>query len=186
MDFSIFWSNLYFTLYLTHDIERHILKRERFGDTFRMTILTCPLPSCGFQTDDIDVVGAAAILNVHSHYHMNAPTPAAPVTRAPRFERPRIQPNSTSEDWNAFIRRWDTFRLGTGITDAAAPGQFMECASEQLGNVVLRAHPTFTVQPLAEALATLKSIAVIPIALGVLQSNLAAMRQDPDESRSSR
>jgi len=38
-----------------------------------MTILTCPIVGCGFQTDDVDVVGAAAILGIHSHTH--APVP---------------------------------------------------------------------------------------------------------------
>lgn len=148
-----------------------------------MTILDCPIPGCGFQTADVDVIGAAAILNVHSHTHTNVnPAPAIQRSTAPKLVRPKIQHNSTCEDWNAFIRRWDTFRIGTAITDQAAPSQLLECADEKLGNIVLRAHPNFTTKTLVDALATLKSIAVIPVALGVLRSELAAMRQDPDES----
>ena len=148
-----------------------------------MTILACPLPGCGFQTADVDVIGAAAILNIHSHAHAN-PTLAAIAPQpknAPKLIRPRIQHNATGEDWNAFIRRWDTFQIGSGIQDATAPGQLLECASEQLGNVVLRAHPNFTTKNLHEAIATLKSIAVIPVALGVLRSDLASMQQHGDE-----
>ncbi|XP_066924129.1 uncharacterized protein [Clytia hemisphaerica] len=148
-----------------------------------MVVLDCPLPGCGFQTPDHDVIGAAAILNLHSHTHIMNPVPqAAPRPSAPKLIRPKIQDNSTCEDWNAFIRRWDTFRIGSGITDQAASTQLLECTTEKLGNVVLRAHPDFTTRTLQDALTTLKSIAVIPVAVGVLRSELAAMRQDPDET----
>jgi len=106
--------------------------------TKKMTILTCPIAGCGFATEDVDVIGAADILNVHSHIHAAAapPAQAAPAPRAPRLECPKLQLNSTSEDWNAFIRRWDTFRVGSRISDEAASGQLLECTSEQLGNIV--------------------------------------------------
>lgn len=47
----------------------------------------------------------------------------------------------------------------------------LECTGEQLGNVVLHAYPNFTSKDLKDALTVLKSIAVIPVALGVLQSD---------------
>ena len=148
-----------------------------------MTVLTCPIPGCGFSTEDVDVIGAAAILNVHSHLHAasNSRGHAAPATRAPRLERPRLQMNATTEDWNAFIRRWETFRTGSSISDGAASGQLLECTNEQLGNIVLRATPAFTSLQLQDALKTLNTLAVIPVALGVTRSELLAMRQDPDE-----
>ena len=146
-----------------------------------MTILTCPYPNCEFQTDDVAVVGAAAILNAHSLVHVSAPSHATPSIRAPKLERPRLKLNSSCEDWNAFIRRWDTFRIGSRISNDVAPGQLLECTSEQLGNIVLRAYPSFTSSLLPDALKILKAIAVVPVALGVLRSDLLAMRQDPDE-----
>ena len=147
-----------------------------------MVVLNCPLANCDFHTDDVDVIGAAAILNLHAHEHSN-PTPvlAQPIASTPKLVRPKVEQNSTGEDWNAFLRRWETFRIGSHIADAAASTQLFECATEQLGNIVLRAHPTFTSKPLAEALTILKSIAVVPVALGVLRSDLSSMRQDPDE-----
>ena len=147
-----------------------------------MTILTCPIPGCDFSTQDVDVVGAAAILNVHSNVHVASRPPAPPFApRGPKLERPRLRLNSTNEDWNAFARRWNTFRLGSGVTDEAASGQLLKCTDGQLGDIVLRADPTFTTRPLVEALKTLKLIAVVPVALGVLRSELYAMRQDLEE-----
>ena len=89
--------------------------------------------------------------------------------------------NASTEDWNAFIRRWDIFRVGSGIADVAAATQLLECAHDQLTNIILRADPTFAGRPVTDALKTLKSFAVVPVALGVLRSELSAMKQDPEE-----
>ena len=69
-----------------------------------MTILTCPIPDCGFMTADVDVIGAAAVLNVHAHIHATTTRPTQPTSRAPKRERPKIGLNATTEDRNAFIR----------------------------------------------------------------------------------
>ena len=37
--------------------------------TALMTVLTCPIAGCGFATPDVDVVGAAAVLNLHALAH---------------------------------------------------------------------------------------------------------------------
>ena len=93
-----------------------------------MTVLTCPIPGCGFSTEDIDVVGAAAILNVHSHMHITVPAQQLPpLVRGPKLDRPKLHLTSTNEDWNAFYRRWETYRTGSGIQDANASGQLLEC-----------------------------------------------------------
>lgn len=146
-----------------------------------MVVLTCPIPDCGFQTDDLEMNGAVSIINIHALVHSNPVHAPLLHVNAPKLVRPKIQQNSTGEDWNAFLRRWEIFRIGSNITNQAAPSQLLECTTEQLGNIVLRAHPQFTSRPIDEALTLLKSIAVVPVALGVLRSDLASMRQDPDE-----
>ena len=152
-----------------------------------MVVLTCPLPDCTFQTDDVEIAGAAAILNIHAVLHQAAATlpvaqPQPPTPKGPKLERPKIQLNSSPEDWNAFSRRWGTYKTGSGIVDANASGQLLECASPELGNIVLRAHPDFASKPIDEALTILRSLAVVPVALGVLRSELSAMIQDPGET----
>jgi len=74
------------------------------------------------------------------------------------------------------MRRWDTFLLGSGITDAAAPAQLLECAHDQLANIILKANPTFTTVPIADAIKTFKSLAVVPVALGVLHADLLCVK----------
>ena len=111
-----------------------------------MPVLECPIDSCSFATNDIDMAGAVAILTIHGSIHQNAPAqlPAAAHARAPKLERPRIKMNATSEEWNAFQRRWETYRTGSGITNLNAAAQLLECTTEDLRNITLRAYPTFT------------------------------------------
>ena len=42
-----------------------------------MTMLSCLIEGCGFQTDNVDIVGATAILDVYSHAHINTPSAAS-------------------------------------------------------------------------------------------------------------
>ena len=142
-------------------------------------MLSCQIPGCGFRTDNIVVIGAAAILNVLSHTNTNPHhvlthhTPTVPTLICSKIQR-----NSTWENWNDFFRRWNTFRIGSGITTSSQP---LECTTKKLRNIVLHGHPSFTSKTLKDALAVLKSIVVIPVALSVLQSDLAATRQDSYE-----
>ena len=140
-------------------------------------MLSCQIPDCGFRTYNVVVIGAAAILNVLSHTNRNPhPVIAHHTPTVPTLIHSKIQHNSTWENWNAFFRRWNTFCIGSGITTSS---HLLECTTKKLGNIVLHGHPNFTSKTLEDSLAVLKSIVVIPVALSVLQSDLAATRQDP-------
>ena len=85
------------------------------------------------------------------------------------------------ETWNAFTRRWDTFRLGSDIDDTSAPHQLFHCTSEALGDIILKSDPTITTKSLKDVTAVMKSFAVIPVAVGVLRAELMQMSQSADE-----
>ena len=136
-----------------------------------MTILRCPL--CDFATDDVECVGAASILSAHAISHQQPQSTAVVRNRAPKLERPKVKPNISSEEWNAYFRRWSTYRTGSDIGDDIASSQLLECATEDLKDIVLRAHPTFTSKPIAEAVTLLRSLAVVPTALGFFAPNSA-------------
>ena len=102
------------------------------------------------------------------------PHPPQPVTNnftprsVPKLERPKLNKNATNEEWNMFQRRWCTYRTGSNILDDTATMQLLECCSNDLGDTVLRAHQTFTTKSIDEALTLLKTIAVVPVALGAV------------------
>ena len=153
-----------------------------------MATASLKCPACEYETDVLEVGAATIQLQIHGYSHVVQPQPTVAATptpaplRQPKLTRPRIKLNSTNEQWNAFFRRWETFKVGSNITPASASTQLLECADDTLEDIILRAHPDFTAKPIDEALRILKSIAVIPVALGVLRSELTSMVQDPDET----
>jgi len=109
--------------------------------------LSCPIQGCGFQTKDVEVIGAAAILNLHSHEHAPRAYQPGPTQRPPKLDHPMIKQNSTTEEWDTFLHRWETFQIRSFIPDGARSTQLPESASQQLGDIVLRASSVFATRP---------------------------------------
>ena len=149
-----------------------------------MVVLKCGVPNCPFQTDEVADAVAVALLNNHNLVHTLAATqdatgPARPT--GPKLDRPRIDMGVDSETWNAFERRWDNFRRGSGINDTSASLQLFQCAADGLGDALLKAEPDITSRPIAEVMVAMKSLAIIPVSRGVKRAELADMNQSPDE-----
>ena len=87
-----------------------------------------------------------------------------------------------SEVWNTFQRRWNNFRRGSGIDDASASTQILECASDAFADALLKADPDITTRPIAEVVEKMKSLAIIPVSSGVKRTELVAMIQSSDET----
>ena len=98
-------------------------------------IVKCPTPGCDFVANNESDQIIAALLNIHLQTaHMQAPPrPSAP---PPRLDRPKIDVGVEEEAWNGFIRRWNAFKVGSGIGDDTAPMQFFQCATDHLGDLV--------------------------------------------------
>ena len=73
------------------------------------------------------------------------------------------------------------FRQGSGINKASATAQLFQCASQSLGDSLLKSDAEIVSKPLQELLSAMRRLAVIPVATGVLQSDLMQMRQLRDE-----
>ena len=80
-----------------------------------------------------------------------------------------------------FTRRWDVFRTGSGIDDESAPSQLFQCAENELGDSLLKANPHAASNTLQDLLAAMRSLVVIPVATGVLRTELLQLRQERDE-----
>ena len=98
-----------------------------------------------------------------------------------KLERPKIDAGVSREEWNVFVRRWEVFQAGSGITEASAPYQLFQCAGAKLGDSLLKANPNAGSNILAELLNAMRSLAVIPVATCVLQTELLQLRQQRDE-----
>ena len=150
-----------------------------------MVKVKCSVPNCQFETDDASEALVIAILTNHGLAHQNSQpvsTAQAPVApRGPKLERPKVDIGVTTEGWNVFVRRWDVFRSGSGIDEASAPSQLFQCAGTELGDSLLKANPKAASDTLPELLAAMRSLAVIPIATGVLRTELLQLQQERDE-----
>ena len=131
-----------------------------------------------------------ATSNRHHHNHCLAhqaiapPTASvsAPVPRGPKLERPKVDVGVTTEEWNVFVRRWDVFRAGSGIDDTSAPSQLFQCAGTELGDSLLKVTANPVTDTVTQLLASMRSLAVIPVATGVLRTELLQLRQERDET----
>jgi len=150
-----------------------------------MVSITCTVPDCEYVTDSLPAQYAMDQLRQHREdVHRNAQSRQdhiSATSRPPALDRPKIDVGASIEQWNLFTRKWELYRMGSGITDTAAPAQLFQCASEQLGDSILKSDSTIMNKPLADLVTAMKSLAVVPVATGVLRSYLLQLRQDRDE-----
>ena len=85
------------------------------------------------------------------------------------------------EVWNLFIWKWKVFQSGSGITDEFAPAQLFQCADDALSDSLLKVDPQITSRPLSVLIDTMKSLSVIPVAIGVIRADLLNLKQKRDE-----
>ena len=142
-----------------------------------MVIVACPLPECNFKTEDLDPAIVAVLLQIHASSHVLGNS-----VRGPKLDRPRIDTGADEEAWNTFLRRWENFREGSSISDSVASVQLLQCAGDELSEMLLKTDPDITSRPLTDVLREMKSLAVIPVAKGIVRAELMQLRQANDES----
>ena len=150
----------------------------------------CPIDGCRYSTSDVPESIAVTLINTHALSHAN-PTPTAVNARSvgPKLERLKVSMGIALEQWNMFQRRWQVFATGSGISDAIAKHQLFQCTDEILGDAILKVDPGITNKPVDAVLATMKKLVVIPVAIGVVHSellDLKQMREEPFRSFASR
>ena len=113
--------------------------------------IQCPAPDCTFETAEAEASVVAVLLSIHaSTVHTPQAIASGSMPRGPKLDRPRVDSGLDEETWNAFIRRWEVFRLGSGITTGEAPRQLFHCASDALGDLILKSDPSVTTRTLDE------------------------------------
>ena len=153
-----------------------------------MVVISCAYTGCDCQSEDVTEPIACALLQSHSFSHATA-APAvqaavpAPVTenRGPKLERLHIGIGVSMEEWNVFTRRWQVFKAGFGIDDISALLQLFQCVSKELGDNLLKSDAEVASRPVADLLISMRRLAVISIATGVLRTDLMQMCQRRDE-----
>ena len=154
-----------------------------------MVVISCAFPGCEFMSEDGTEAVACALLQSHAFSHAAVPTahPAiGPVPtherQGPILERPHIDFGVLMEEWNVFTRRWRLLKESSGISNDSAPSQLFQCTSKELGDNLLKFDAEIAIRSIEEIPESTRRLAVIPIATGVLKTELMQMRQMRDES----
>ena len=142
-------------------------------------------PRCVFKTpENLPKSVALAIFTAHVTEHTAPPT--APTTAqarsGPKLERPKVEMGISMEEWNVFKRRWDAYVIGSGLDADTCTSQLFDCTGEELGNTILKSKSTILSGTTKDLMATMKDLAVIAVAPGVVRAELMQMHQDRDES----
>ena len=140
----------------------------------------CPYPQCTFKTEDVTDALAAEILAIHRVTH----TAPATSRKGPKVDPPKVSTGISEEVWNVFSTRWSMFKRGTTMTPAETVQQLFQCCSDELGDAILRGHPSTVAETGTEQalLDVIKKLAVIPVARVVRRMDLLSLKQDHGES----
>ena len=143
--------------------------------------IQCPVPNCSYETGTFPQMVAVTLLSTHATVH-SAPSLPKPTQHGPKLQRPQIDIGVSAEEWKLFESRWKLFQKSSDIASQDRAIQLFQCASEQLGDAILRLNNDVSEKSEDELLATMKSLAVIPVATMVLRAELFAMKQNRDEA----
>ena len=148
----------------------------------------CSFEGCDFRCpSDGNAIAKMIAHALATHVEMPAPLappippPAvhvqAPSARQPRLDRPIIDINCSPSDWQQFCRKFERFRIGSEIPTASATAQLLHCLSDRLYSTTTRSTPTLEQMSVTNALAAIKTVAVLPVALGVRQAKALDTKQ---------
>ena len=145
--------------------------------------LTCPFPDCDYDTGDgNEVIAAAALLNAHAMTHqqkqVHHSTAESNKQRPPGMDRPRISFDSTAEDWQIFLRKWQLFKRGTSLPDDQITSHLWQCCESSLADALFQQVDDPTKITENELLGTMKALAVVHVAASVRKANLFSLRQE--------
>ena len=145
--------------------------------------LKCVIPGCqwicqfSFESHPQESLRLVELHMVHAHRQQEASTAKART----KFVPPSIDIGVDQETWVAFTIRWEQYCKGSGIPQDLQSLQLFQCASETLGNLLLRTNPKITNCSAEVVLEELQRLAVIPTAKGVARADLMKMVQASDE-----
>ena len=150
-----------------------------------MPAIGCPMDGCEYNTGDVEASIAASLLMVHNNVHVATTAPATASTnkqKAPKFDRPTITKVSSEETWNAFLKRWDMFKLGTALAAGESVQQLFQCCEGELGDEILNSYTNAVSGAEDTLMKVIKTIAVITVVVSIRRSVLLSIKQDHGES----
>ena len=145
--------------------------------------IRCTYTDCEYTTEKIPVEYAMQLLAMHNTAEHDAappPTPASAARNA-KADRPSIDMGVTTERWVYFQKRWNTYKIATGLAGADIQGQLMDTCSEQLRYVMFQDNNDIEQQPEINILDSIYRLAVKAENVMVSRVVLNNIQQHADE-----
>ena len=101
--------------------------------------------------------------------------------QAGKLSRPNVSKESTSEDWEYFITRWDAYKTATRRADHDATLQLLECFEDSLRKDLHRCHSNIAMATEIDALVAIKTLTGKAENAMVSIMTLMTMTQDIEE-----
>ena len=146
-----------------------------------MPVLQCPIDGCDWKSQDLDAEFAAALttaLQIHDRTVHSAPP--HPTPRKLKLDPPTITAGCDPDQWSAFTRQWDMYKVGMAIADNILPTALFYCCDPDLRTDIMRDLQE-NVANMAEAdlLSAIKRLAVKDESTLVHRIKLNKMTQSP-------
>lgn len=145
-------------------------------------VLRCVIPECSWTYPSLfESQESFNLIKMHMEYAHPQPIKESSKSRLPKFVAPSIEAGIDQEAWIAFTIRWQQYCQGSQLDRNLQSLRLFQCASESLGNLLLKANPRITDCTPEVVLEELRRFAVIPTAKGTMRAALMKMSQDNDE-----
>ena len=142
-----------------------------------MPTLSCLFTDCEEQVVRRDKGVAIALFNAHISTHTaqtDCSTGNGP-NKSEKLFRPKVTQGMLVESWNSFKVLWKMYKTGAELSEAECGLQLIYCCDEELREQLLHADPDIAAKPEAEQIESIRSLAVIPVAMGVRRSEMLNM-----------
>lgn len=149
-----------------------------------MNTIDCPKQGCTWQyksnlSQDQSIL---EIIQIHIKLEHSQVTQTEGTMKPTKMNPPTIDIGVDQEEWNTFTVRWRQYCNGVHLNEGMRSLQLFNCASEKLGNLLLKFNPNITDLSADVVMKTIESFAVIHSATSVIREELRRMTQGNDES----
>ena len=152
-----------------------------------MPTLECPVEGCDWQSQDLDAAFAAAMtaaLQIHDRtVHQPQAQPATAAAPKLKLDPPTIAAGCDPDQWSAFTRQWEMYKVGMAIAQNVIPTALFYCCDSDLRTDIMRdQRGNITNMPEADLMNVIKRLAVKDESTLVQRIKLSKMTQAPGTS----
>ena len=145
-----------------------------------MPRLQCPVEGCNWQSQDLDVAFASALTTALQMHDKSVHASTSATKSKIKLDPPKVDVGCDPDQWSAFTRQWEMFKVGMCIANNMLPTALFYCCSQDLRTDIMR-DTRADVSSMSEKdlLAAIRRLAVKDESTLVHRMKLNSMTQSP-------